>query len=67
MKYTRFLSLNEASRRVDAPYALLQKLVETGELKPDGISGRSLLFDVSRVDEIQKLVRQKRPTPKSFS
>jgi hypothetical protein len=63
---TRFLSLNELSRRVDAPYALLSKLVLSGELIPDGMSGRFMLFELSRVDEIQKLVLQKRPTPKSF-
>jgi hypothetical protein len=63
---TRFLSLNELSRQADAPYALLLKLVRAGELLPDGISGRFLLFDFNRVPEIQKLVLRKRTIPKSF-
>jgi hypothetical protein len=63
---TRYLSLNELSRQVDANYAFLHKLVRNGELLPDGFSGRFFLFQESRVDEIKKLVLQKRPTPNSF-
>lgn len=57
---TRLLSLNELARKVDCPYARLLKMVRSGEILPDGVSGRFLFFDERRLDQILTLLKARR-------
>lgn len=49
---TRLLSLNELSRKADVPYPNVLTSVRTGELRPDAVSGRFLLFNENRLPEL---------------
>lgn len=57
---TRLLSLNELSRKTDVPYSTLLELTRRGELCPDALSSRFMLFNESRLGEITAFLNQRR-------
>jgi hypothetical protein len=54
------LSLNELAKISGEPYTTMFSLMRRGELIPDAVSGRYLLYDARRVPGIQHFLDTRR-------